>query len=117
MKPMFSLLHTHADELAASTAGLGVTAHLAATQPVDPSNYWSLLNLLPALLGPALAVMAGRHLAARAARKRAKAEFLKAEGLALQSDANPANDAEARAKLLEAAELNAEAEAMDRRGE
>jgi hypothetical protein len=85
--------------------------------PVDPNNLWTLVSLIPALLGPALAVWMGRRAAAQAARKRARADFLALEAKAEREDGDPTNDQDARNKSLEAAELRAEAEALDRRHE
>jgi hypothetical protein len=95
-----------------SAAGLGTTLSLASSTPVDPSNPWTFVSYIPAVIGPALAVLMNRYLAGKAARKRAKADFLATEAKALKEDADHNNDAEARAKLLEAAELRAEAEAL-----
>lgn len=102
----------NADALLASTASVGTTLSLAATQPIDPANPWSALSYLPALFGPMLIVFVNRHFAGRAARKRARAAFLRDEAARIENDHDPKNDAEARQKRLEAAELEAEAEAL-----
>ncbi len=59
------------------------------------------------MFGPALIVLVNRHLAAGAARKKAKAKFLRDE-----ANADPVVTPEDREKLLEAAQLEAEAEAL-----
>ena len=115
MKPMMSVLYGHADEIAASGVGVGTSFALTAATPIDPDNLWSLLGLLPGIVGPAMAVLAGRWVAARGARKRARAEYLAAEGKAKLIDSDPENDAEGRAQMQEAAELKAEADALERR--
>lgn len=102
----------NADVALTSVAGFGTTLSLAATTPVDPANPWSFLSYIPALVGPALAVLMNRYLAGQAARKAARAKFLEAEAAELKSDSDPTNDEKARELRLEAAELKAEAEAL-----
>jgi hypothetical protein len=103
----------NADVALTSAAGFGTTLSLAASSPIDPANPWSFLSYIPAIVGPALAVLINRYLAAQAARRVARAEFLAAEAKEKQNDDDPKNDAEARALRLEAAELKAEAEALN----
>ena len=115
MKPMLSVLYSHADEIAASGIGVGTSVMLTSSTPIDPDNLWTVLGLLPGILGPALAVLAGRWSAARGARKRARADYLAAEGKAKLIDSDRTNDEAGRAQMQEAAELKAEADALERR--
>lgn len=103
----------NADVALTSAAGFGTTLSLAASSPIDPANPWSFLSYLPAIIGPALAVLTNRYLAGQAARRAARADFLAAEAAAKESDNDPKNDAEARNLRLEAAELKAEADALN----
>jgi len=114
MKPMtlHAVLLDNVDAVIGSTASIGTTLSLAAVQPMDPSNHWTFLSYIPAIVGPAILVLVNRHLAARAARNHARADFLRAEARAEKADGDPANDKSARDKLLEADELDAEAEAL-----
>lgn len=108
------MLYTHADEIAASALGVGTSVVLAASTPIDPNNLWTLLTLLPGILGPALAVLAGRWSAAKGARKRVRADYLEADATAKLNDDDPDNDAQARREKREAAKLRAEADALER---
>lgn len=109
----FEVIKTHTDALVASAAGVGTTLSLAATQPLEPDQLHSWLSYLPTVIGPALVVIANRLLAANAAKKRAQAEFYKEEAVKKKTDSDPTNDAEARKDELKAAELNAEADALE----
>jgi hypothetical protein len=104
-------LVANTDALVASVAGVGATMHMADTMPLDGTPM-SLLSYLPAILGPALVVVVNRLLAVRAAKLRARAAILESEAASELADANNANDAEAKKKQLEAAELKAEADAL-----
>ena len=95
-----------ADVIAASAAGAGTTVMLSASQVLDPQNLLSFLSLLPAIIGPALAVYINRSLRAKAARRKAKADFLQAEAEATE------DPVEKRKLLLEVAELRAESEEL-----
>jgi len=109
----FEFIKHHADGVAASVAGVGTTISLASTQPLDPAQAHTWLSYVPTIVGPALVVIANRLLAARAARKRATAEYCEAEAKRKETDADPANDAEASKDRLEAAQLRAEADALE----
>lgn len=109
----FEFVKHHADGVAASVAGVGTTISLAASQPLDPDQAHTWLSYIPTIVGPALVVIANRLLAARAARKRAMAEYHDAEAKRKETDADPSNDAEAPKDRLEAAQLRAEADALE----
>ena len=104
------------DVALASAAGIGTSVALTASQVPTPDNLWSFLSLIPAIVGPALAVWMNRYLSSIAARKKAKAQFLEAEAVALLKDDNKDNDKQARDLQLEAVELKAEAEALNESG-
>lgn len=107
-----TLLTDNTDALVGSTASIGTTLSLASVSPIDPSDPWSFLSYIPAIIGPALLVIVNRHLSAKAARKLARAKFLRDEADEIETDADSKNDAVGREKRLEAAELEAEAEAL-----
>jgi hypothetical protein len=110
-------LTQNTDVALTSAAGFGTTLSLAATTPVDPANPWTFLSYIPALLGPALAVFINRWLAAQAAKKRVRAAFVVDEARRLEQDKDKTNDAKARKLRLEAAELQAEADALTHKSE
>ena len=114
MRPMtfHNVLTDNTDALVGSTAAIGTTLSLASVSPIDPANPWTFLSYIPAIIGPTLLVIVNRFLAAQVARKLARAKFLRDEADEVETDANPANDAVGREKRLEAAELEAEAEAL-----
>lgn len=99
-------LSAKSDVITASVAGAGTSVMLTASQVLDMNNLASFLSLLPAIFGPALAVYVNRFLRAKAARKRARAEFMIAEAAQVK------DPEEKRELLLEAAELQAEAEEL-----
>jgi hypothetical protein len=101
-----STVSAKADVIAASVAGAGTSVMLSASQVLDPQNLLSFLSLLPAIIGPALAVYVNRSMRAKAARKKARAEFMQAEA---ETTKDPD---EKRELLIEAAELRAEAEEL-----
>jgi hypothetical protein len=105
-------LTQNTDVALTSAAGFGTTLSLASTTPVDPANPWTFLSYIPALIGPALAVLMNRWLSAQAARKQARATFLTQEAKQLEQDSDKTNDGKARELRLEAAELQAEADAL-----
>lgn len=98
----------HLDSVAASAVGV-VTGVAVATQVPDPN----LVDYLPTLIGPLLVLVANRAMSAFAARRRVKAKVLKEAALDKLTDSDPENDAEGRQEALEAAQLEAEADAWE----
>lgn len=95
--------------LVSTISTLGITTGAVPVPPGAPM--W--LPYLLSVCGPMLMFVAHRLLAARAAKKRALAASKSARALALRADSDPRNDAEANALEDSAAELVAEAAALD----
>lgn len=109
----FEIIKAHADGVVASMAGIGTTLSLASTQPLEPSSLESWLTYLPTIIGPALVVVINRVLAAHAAKKRAMAQFYKEQSEKKLKDSDSNNNKEAEQDALKAAELAAEADALE----
>ncbi len=104
-----------ADSVVASLAGVGTTLTMASNVPMDPSNPWSLVSYIPAVIGPVLVLVANRYLALRAARKRIIADSKDQKADQLEKDNDPTNDVEVPKLRLEAKIERAEADALEQR--
>lgn len=104
----------HADTLMASGLSAGSALSLAATTPPPTSGEpLTWVPWLGAVLGPAVILVVNRLLSAKAAGRRARAAYLAAEAEKDLADGTKDNDDAARTKLLNAAELRAEADALE----
>jgi hypothetical protein len=98
------------DALLAALVSAGTTASLASGAPPD-TNPLSWVPFLLSVVGPTLALVINRLLAAHAAKKRALAQHEDAEAVKAEADKDPATDPAAH--RLKAAELRAEADALE----
>jgi hypothetical protein len=105
-------VHFHADSLAAGVTSFGASMAIASEHPPDPGMWHTFLPYLVSLTGPVLVLVTNRVLAAKAAKRRARAAALREDAKALLQDADPNNDCNARVLIREASVLEAEADAL-----
>lgn len=110
---MIHPLSHHADTALASFTSAGTTLSLAATAPPIEGEPLTWVPYLMSVIGPVAILVVNRVLSAKAAARRARAVFEEAEAERKRTDADPANDSEARDHALRAAELRAEADALE----
>ncbi len=110
---MTSQIHAHQGPILASASSVLGTVSLATGAIPIPSELPGWLPYAVTILGPVVALLIKRFLAAGAAKKRALAGAKERRALALRADKNPANDGDADKLDDDAAVLRAEADALE----